>query len=156
MYLDEDMGRIRAALTARMRRGWLEGDPDSITIRPLARWRRHYLVQFSDGKVRRQWRVDGSSHGVVLMPTGDGVTAGAERQDVLVSNIRRILKSRLPSLTVRRELAKLRQCAGVEGFDFPTLYELAARQLSWMPEDAASLLAELAETPYMPAPARAA
>ncbi len=156
MHLDDDMGRIRAALTARMRRGWLKGDPDSIIIRPLARWRRHYLVQFSDGKVRQQWRVDAGAQGVVLMPTGDDLSAGAERQDVLVSNIRRVLKSRLPSLTVRQELAKLRRCARVEGFDFPTLYHLAARQLSWMPEDAATLLTELAEMPYGNAPARAA
>jgi hypothetical protein len=156
MYLDDDINRIGTALRARMRRGWLRGDPDSITIRPLGRWRRCYLVQFSDGTARQQWRVDANKTGVVLTSAGDDVTHGAERQDVLVSNIRRILKSRLPSLTVRKELAKLRQCATIEGFDFPTLYELAARQLSWMPEDAASLLAELAETPYMEVPARAA
>ena len=156
MFLDDDIDRIGRALRARMRRGWLRGDPDSITIRPLGRWRRNYLVQFSDGTVRQQWRVDANTTGVVLMATGEDVTHGAERQDVLVSNIRRVLKSRLPSLTVRRELAKLRQCATVEGFDFPTLYELAAKQLSWMPEDAASLLAELAETPYTEVPARAA
>jgi len=74
----------------------------------------------------------------------------------MVSNIRRFLKSRLPSLVVRRELAKLRRCARVEGFDFPTLYQLAARQLSWMPEETASLLAEMAETHVTDTTARAA
>ena len=156
MYLDDDIERIGKALRARMQRGWLNGDPDTITIRPLARWRRHYLVQFSDGAGRRQWRVDASAQGVVLMPPGEDIAAGADRQDVLVANIRRALKSRLPSLAVREELSKLRRCARVEGFDFPTLYQLAARQLSWMPEDAATLLTELAEMPYGNAPARAA
>jgi hypothetical protein len=156
MYLDEDIGRIKSALTTRMRRGWLAGDPDTITIRPLGRMRRNYLVQFSDGKSRQQWRVDGNAPGVVLLPPGAGIEAGAERQDTLVSLIRRVLKSRLPSLVVRRELAQLRRSATVEGFDFPTLYQLAARQLSWMPEDAASLLAEMAETHVTDVAARAA
>ena len=156
MYLDEDIERIKAALTARMRRDWLVGDPDTVTIRPLGRMRRNYLVQFSDGKSRQQWRVDGNAPGVVLLPPGAAIEAGAERQDTLVSLIRRVLKSRLPSLVVRRELAKLRRSATVEGFDFPTLYQLAARQLSWMPEDAASLLAEMAETHVTDVTARAA
>ena len=156
MYLDEDMERIASVSKARMRRGWLEGDPETVTIRPLGRWRRHYLVQYSHGQSRRQWRVDATAPGVVLLSPGDDAHRGAERQDVLVSNIRRILKSRLPSLVVRQELAKLRRCARVEGFDFPTLYQLAARQLSWMPEDAASLLAEMAETCVTDAAPRAA
>jgi hypothetical protein len=156
MYLDEDMDRIKSALTARMRRGWLDGDPETLMVRPLGRWRRNYLVQFSDGTIRQQWRVDANGAGVVLLPAGADVKSGAERQDVLVSNIRRVLKSRLPSLVVRRELGKLRRSATVDGFDFTTLYQLAARQLSWMPEDAASLLAEMAETCVTDAPARAA
>jgi hypothetical protein len=118
--------------------------------------RRNYLVQFSDGKSRQQWRVDCNGQGVVLLPPGSGIEAGAERQDTLVSLIRRVLKSRLPALVVRRELAQLRRSATVEGFDFPTLYQLAARQLSWMPEDAASLLAEMAETHVTDVTARAA
>ena len=61
MYLDQDIERIKAALTTRMRRGWLVGDPDTVTIRPLGRMRRNYLVQFSDGKARQQWRVDGNA-----------------------------------------------------------------------------------------------
>ena len=156
MYLDEDIERIESALKARMKRGWLPGDPESLTIRPLGRRRRHYLVQFAAASSRQLWRVDANGPGVVLLPAGEDVSNGAERQDVLVSNIRRALKSRLPSLAVRQELAKLRRCARVEGFDFPTLYQLAARQLSWMPEETETLLAEMAETCVTDIPARAA
>jgi hypothetical protein len=156
MYLEEDIERIETALKARMQRGWLDGDAETMTIRPLGRWRRQYLVQFASDSGRQQWRVDANTNGVVLLPPGDDVTRGADRQDVMVSNIRRVLKSRLPSLVVRRELAKLRRCASVEGFDFPTLYQLAARQLSWMPEETANLLAEMAETHVTDTTARAA
>ena len=62
---------------------------------------------------------------------------------MLVSNILRLLRKRVPVRVRRQELARLREAANAEGFDFPTLYHLAVRQIGWLPEDGASLLAEI-------------
>ena len=55
-----------------------------------------------------------------------------------------------PNVYRREALDRLRDGAEREGFDFPTLYQLAARHLGAFPEDMAALLAEL--TGHTPSP----
>lgn len=142
MQLEADIARIEEALAARMARGWLEGDADTLTVRPLTRWHRRYLVQYASGGYRYRWTVDGTLPGLIMQPAVPGAEEG-DRPDVLVASILRVLKTRLPNVYRREELDRLRASAEREGFDFTTLYQLAARQLGAFPEDMATLLDEL-------------
>jgi len=143
MYLESDIDRIEEALAARMARGWLEGDAETLTVRPLTRFHRRYLIQYSSETFRYRWIVDGSLPGLMLQPA-DGVRVDeGDRPDVLVANILRVLKTRLPNVYRREELDRLRAGAEREGFDFSTLYQIAARQLGAFPEDMSTVLDEL-------------
>lgn len=142
MYLDEDMERIGRVIRSRLEKGWLEGDPETLSVRPLARARRHYQVEYATPNGRLRWEVDASTDGVVLTEPMEP-RDGGDRPDVLVSIILRVLRKRLPHDRLHRELARVRESARAEGFDFPTLYHLAVRQASWLPEDAEGLLAEI-------------
>ena len=142
MQLEADIARIEEALAARMARGWLEGDADTLTVRPLTRRHRRYLVQYASGAYRYRWTVDGTLPGLIMEPAVAGAEEG-DRPDVLVASILRVLKTRLPNVYRREELDRLRASAESEGFDFTTLYQLAARQLGAFPEDMATLLDEL-------------
>lgn len=142
MHLESDIDRIEEALAARIARGWLDADADTVTVRPLTRWNRRYLVQYTLEGFRFRWIVDGHLPGLMLQPAVAAMDEG-DRPDVLVASILRVLKSRAPIVYRREELERLRAGAEREGFDFPTLYQLAARQLGAFPEDMATLLDEL-------------
>jgi hypothetical protein len=142
MHLESDIARIEATLAARMARGWLDGDPATLTVRPLTRLERRYLIQYAADGIRYRWLVDGSLPGLILQPAGACAEEG-DRPDVLVATILRVLKARTPENYRRGAMHRLRLGAQREGFDFATLYQLAVRQLGAFPEDMATLLDEM-------------
>lgn len=143
MNMDTDIRRITENVELRMARGWIEGDPDTLGVRPLTRRHRSYLVQYLSGGHRVRWIVDATAPGMLLTPAGECHDEG-DRPDVLISSILRALRSRGPDMYRREELERLRESARVEGFDFATLYTLAVRQLGALVEDMAELMGDLA------------
>lgn len=142
MTMDADIRRISENVLLRMSRGWIDGDPNTLGVRPLTRSHRSYLVQYLSQGYRVRWIVDATAPGVLLTPAGERHDEG-DRPDVLISSILRVLKSRGPELYRREELIRLRESAIAEGFDFATLYTLAVRQLGALVEDMAELMGDL-------------
>jgi hypothetical protein len=142
MNMDADIRRITENVQMRMIRGWIDGDPNTLGVRPLTRSHRSYLVQYLSQGYRVRWIVDATAPGILLMPAGDRHDEG-DRPDVLISSLLRVLKSRAPNMYRREELARLRESADAEGFDFATLYTLAVRQLGALVEDMAELTGDL-------------
>lgn len=146
MNMDADIRRICENVQLRMARGWIDGDPHTLSVRPLTRSHRSYLVQYLSQGYRVRWIVDAAAPGLLLTPAGDRHDEG-DRPDVLISSILRVLKSRAPDMYRREELTRLRESAAAEGFDFATLYTLAVRQLGALVEDMAELMGDLAAGP---------
>jgi hypothetical protein len=144
--MDADIRRISENVLLRMARGWIDGDPNTLGVRPLTRSHRSYLVQYLSQGYRVRWIVDATAPGVLLTPAGERHDEG-DRPDVLISSILRVLKSREPNMYRREELTRLRESALAEGFDFPTLYTLAVRQLGALVEDMAELMGDLVAGP---------
>ncbi len=142
MNMDIDIRRITENVQMRMARGWIDGDPNTLGVRPLTRRHRSYLVQYLSDGHRVRWIVDATAPGVLLTPAGECHDEG-DRPDVLISSILRALRNRGPEMYRREELTRLRESARVEGFDFATLYALAVRQLGALVEDMAELMGEL-------------
>ena len=128
MQMGEDIARIGTVLRNRMARGWLAGDPDSLIIRPLATANRWFAVQFETEDGRQFWEVDASKPGIVLVPAGKP-RGSTDRSDHHVSNVVRVLKSHHAEDTKRLQLQHYRGVAEQEGFDFLTIFQLAARVL---------------------------
>ena len=128
MQMGEDIARIGAVLRSRMARGWLDGDPESLIIRPLATANRWFAVQFETEDGRQFWEVDASKPGIVLVPAGRP-RGSTDRSDHHVSNVVRVLKSHHAEDTKRLQLLHYRSVAEREGFDFLTIFQLAARVL---------------------------
>ncbi len=128
MQMGEDIVRIGTVLRNRMARGWLDGDPESLIIRPLATANRWYVIQYENEDGRQFWEVDASKPGIVLVPAGRP-RGSTDRSDHHVSNIVRVIKSHHAEDTKRAQLGHYRSVAEREGFDFLTLFQLAARVL---------------------------
>jgi len=143
MKMDTDISRITDTILNRMARGWIDGDPNTLGVRPLTRAHRHYLVQYLSDNQRMRWVVDATAPGLLLERANDRHNEG-DRPDVLISSILRALRSRAPDLYRREELNRLRESARVEGYDFQTLYLLAVRQLGALAEDMSELMGDLA------------
>lgn len=141
MKITEDIARITETLQARMERGWLSGDPESITARPLMTRFRHYVVNFRSENGRERWLVDASEPGIVLRsPVGHKESQA--RAEVLVGRVMRLIKSRLTSNVLRDELTRLQEAAEHEGFDFRTIYAVAARQCAGFHMDLEAVMTE--------------
>jgi hypothetical protein len=119
MQLTKDVTRIETALRNRMDRGWLDGEPD--------------------GRQRRL--IDATEAGIVLQHPGEHREFSA-RADVHVAGVMRLLKSRIAANVLRSELARLQESATFEGFDFQTIYEVAARQCVGFHVDLETLMSE--------------
>lgn len=128
MQMAEDIIRIGTVLRNRMVRGWLDGDPDSLIIRPLATANRWFVVQYENEDGRHFWEVDAAKPGIVLVPAGKP-RGSTDRSDHHVSNIVRVMKSPIAEPLKREQLAVHRDVAEEEGFDFLTLWQLATRML---------------------------
>ncbi len=146
MTMDTDIRRISETVQLRMARGWIDGDPNTLGVRPLTRGHRSYLVQYLSQGYRVRWVVDATAPGILLTPAGERHDEG-DRPDVLISSILRVLKSRAPDMYRRKEISRLRESAIAEGFDFATLYTLAVRQLGALVEDMTELMGDLAASP---------
>lgn len=141
MQLTEDVTRIETALRNRMDRGWLDGEPASVTVRPLMTRRRWYMVTFRNDDGRQRRLIDATEAGIVLQHPGEHREFSA-RADVHVAGVMRLLKSRIAANVLRSELARLQESATFEGFDFQTIYEVAARQCVGFHVDLETLMSE--------------
>ena len=72
--------------------------------------------------------MDASKPGIVLVPAGKP-RGSTDRSDHHVSNVVRVLKSHHAEDTKRHQLNHYRNVAEREGFDFLTIFQLAARVL---------------------------
>ena len=70
MTLTDDVARITGAVQARMERGWIDGDPATITIRPMMTRYRSYIVHFRGVDGLHRWLVDATEPGIVENVTG--------------------------------------------------------------------------------------
>jgi hypothetical protein len=141
MQLTKDIIRIGNALRNRMDKGWLDGEPASVTVRPLMNRRRCYMVSYRNADGRQRWLVDAAESGIVLRDPGKHREFSA-RADVLVAGVMRLLKTRITENVLRSELARLQESATFEGFDFQTIYEVAARQCVGFHVDLETLMSE--------------
>ena len=122
MTLTGDAARITDAVQARMERGWIDGDPATITIRPMMTRYRSYIVHFLRSAV--------------------GHKESEARADVLVGRVMRLIKGRLTANVLRDELARLQDAARHEGFDFRAIYAVAARQCAGFHMDLEDVMSE--------------
>lgn len=127
MKLTDDIPRITDVLCMRMERGWLDGEPGSITVRPMMTGYRCYVVRFRSSAGLERWLVDASEPGLVLRSAG-GHKASEARSDVLVGRVMRLIRSRMTANVLRDEMKRLQDAAHHEGFDFRAIYAVAAHQ----------------------------
>lgn len=141
MTLTDDVARITGAVQARMERGWIDGDPATITIRPMMTRYRSYIVHFRGVDGLHRWLVDATEPGIVLR-SAVGHKESEARADVLVGRVMRLIKSRLTANVLRDELARLQDAARHEGFDFRAIYAVAARQCAGFHMDLEDVMSE--------------
>ena len=127
MKLTEDIARITDVLCMRMERGWLDGEPGSIAIRPIMTGYRCYVVRFRSSAGFERWLVDASEPGIMLRSPA-GHKESEARADVLVGRVMRLIKSRMTANQLRDEMTRLQDAAQHEGFDFRAIYAVAAHQ----------------------------
>lgn len=141
MVLTKDIERITGVIETRMERGWIDGDPATIAIRPMMTRYRCYIVHFRSADGRHRWLVDATEPGIVLR-SAVGHKESEARADVLVGRVMRLLKSRLTANVLKEELTRLQDAAGHEGFDFRAIYAVAARQCAGFHLDLETVMSE--------------